>query len=323
MRPLATLIRAYKELWARRELTVRSYLVLSPPPGKSTPEFEESLRDWGTYLDGPGFGDALLRIGGTFVQVWGNPNVARIRKEAVPYVDWATYYVDKPTPEQFRERIYLHAKYGVRVNIIAPFQRALDQALALFEEVNRTYPIAQRRWVIFHLEEATERNIQQMSALGIVATVIPSKYIWMYGADPEQGVPKDRRGADPQNRENFQPYRSLMKAGVPVVLSTDNAPPNAFFVMWTAIARKTRDGGRVVTPGERLRREDALRAMTINGAYLAFDEQGRGSIEKGKYADLAVLSEDYLTVPEDRIKDIQVVMTMLGGEIVYETKRPA
>ncbi len=253
------------------------------------------MRDWGTYLDGPGFGDALLRIGGTFVQVWGNPNVARIRKEAVPYVDWATYYVDKPTPEQFRERIYLHAKYGARVNIIAPLPARA-----------RPGPGSLRG-----------------GALGIVATVIPSKYIWMYGADPEQGVPKHRRGADPQNRENFQPYRSLMKAGVPVVLSTDNAPPNAFFVMWTAIARKTRDGGRVVTPGERLRREDALRAMTINGAYLVFDEQERGSIEKGKYADLAVLSEDYLTVPEDRIKDIQVVMTMLGGKIVYEAKRPA
>src|SRR6185436_5166142 len=159
-------IHAFKELWNRRELTVRSYLVFSPTPGKTAPEFEETLRDWGTYLDGPGFGDDMLRLGGTFVPVLGNPDAARIRKAAVPYVDWASYYVDKPTPQAFRERIFLQAKYNVRVNVIAPFQRSLDQVLGIFEEVNKVYPIADKRWVIFHHEEATDANVQQMKTLG-------------------------------------------------------------------------------------------------------------------------------------------------------------
>lgn len=310
-------IHAFKELWNKHELTVRSYLVFSPTPGKTLPEFEETLRDWGTYLDGPGFGDDMLRIGGTFVPVLGNPNAARIRKDAVPYVDWASYYVDKLTPEAFRDRIFLQAKYGVRVNVIAPFQRSLDQVLGIFEEVNQTYPIVDKRWVIFHHEEATQKNVQQMKALGVILAVIPTKYIWMYGADPER-QPNDRRGANPQTTDRFQPYNSLMKAGIPVAIGTDNSPANGLFAIWSAIARKNRDTGRVMNAAEKLSRQDALRAMTMNGAYLSFEEKVRGSIETGKSADLAVLTRDYMTVPEDDIKDIRVGMTMVGGNVVYQ-----
>lgn len=102
-----------------------------------------------------------------------------------------------------------------------------------------------------------------------------------------------------------------------MVSGTDGVPPSPFVTLWTTIAREAGDTGDVLNPAQRLRREDALRTMTINPAYLCFEEKVKGSIEAGKYADLAVLEQDYLTVPQAEIKNIQVGMTILGGRIVY------
>jgi predicted amidohydrolase YtcJ len=71
-------------------------------------------------------------------------------------------------------------------------------------------------------------------------------------------------------------------------------------------------------PGEEIGREDALRMWTISGAYATFEERKKGSIEPGKWADLVVLGDDYLTVPDDRLLDLRVSMTMVGGQVVYE-----
>ena len=85
-----------------------------------------------------------------------------------------------------------------------------------------------------------------------------------------------------------------------------------------AITRKDGVTGQVIGPDQKISRADALRAFTINGAYLSFEEHIKGSIEVGKLADLAVLSADLLTVPEDDIRQIQVLMTMVGGKIVFQ-----
>ena len=87
--------------------------------------------------------------------------------------------------------------------------------------------------------------------------------------------------------------------------------------MWMVIARKTTDG-TVFNPEERINREQALKMWTWNGAYLTFDEEVKGSIEPGKFADLAVISKDYLTCPVDEIKDIEALATIVGGKVVYE-----
>ena len=94
-------------------------------------------------------------------------------------------------------------------------------------------------------------------------------------------------------------------------------PYNPFLSMWIEIARKT-DRGDVLEPQERITRAEALKTHTIWGAYLQFSEKSKGSIEPGKLADLVVLDRDYLTCPEDQIKDIQPLMTILEGKIVYE-----
>jgi predicted amidohydrolase YtcJ len=94
-------------------------------------------------------------------------------------------------------------------------------------------------------------------------------------------------------------------------------PFQPFFGMWMAVTRKTQDGS-VLGPDERVTREQALRMWTVNGAWMTFEETQKGSIEPGKLADLVVISKDYLSCPEDEIKDIGALQTVVGGKVVYE-----
>jgi predicted amidohydrolase YtcJ len=94
-------------------------------------------------------------------------------------------------------------------------------------------------------------------------------------------------------------------------------PYNPFFQMWMAITRQTRDG-KVIEPEQRITREEALKMHTIWAAYLQFAEDERGSIEVGKLADLVVLDQDFLTCPEDEIKNIEPRVTLIEGKIVYQ-----
>jgi predicted amidohydrolase YtcJ len=91
---------------------------------------------------------------------------------------------------------------------------------------------------------------------------------------------------------------------------------NPFLGMWVAIARKTIQGDTIF-PEERLDRKDALQMYTIWAAYLERSEKSRGSIEVGKFADMVVLDRDYLTCPQDEIKEIAPVMTIIDGRIAY------
>jgi predicted amidohydrolase YtcJ len=134
--------------------------------------------------------------------------------------------------------------------------------------------------------------------------------------------------------ERLRPFIGLaewLRFGVMVALNTDHMfgldpngslnPYNPFLTLATAITRKT-ESGRVLSPQQAVSRADALRMMTVNAAYLSFDERKKGSIEVGKLGDLAVLSDDFMACPPDRIKDIRVRATVRGGEVVHEAPSP-
>ena len=96
-------------------------------------------------------------------------------------------------------------------------------------------------------------------------------------------------------------------------------PYNPFLTLYVAITRRT-EGGQVIGPEQAISREDALRMMTANAAWLSFEESRKGSIEVGKLGDLAVLSDDYLACPPERIREIRALVTVLGGTVVYEAQ---
>ncbi|MDQ6630591.1 MAG: amidohydrolase family protein, partial [Verrucomicrobiota bacterium] len=97
-------------------------------------------------------------------------------------------------------------------------------------------------------------------------------------------------------------------------------PWNPWLGLWIAVTRQTERGG-VDKPEERLTREQAIRFYTINNCYLNFEERIKGSLEPGKYADLILIDRDILKCPVDQIRDTKVLMTMVGGKIVW--KKPA
>src|SRR5262249_53912203 len=96
-------------------------------------------------------------------------------------------------------------------------------------------------------------------------------------------------------------------------------PYHPFLAMATAVTRKT-EAGQGFGPEQRGSRKNALRLLTIDAAYLSFDETRKGSIQPGNLGDLAILSDDPLTCDSDRIKDIRALATIVGGKVVYEAK---
>jgi predicted amidohydrolase YtcJ len=117
------------------------------------------------------------------------------------------------------------------------------------------------------------------------------------------------------------PFRDWLEAGLTVTAGTDNPavaydPEHPLLGMYHVVTGETLAG--VLLPGRAASREEALRMWTTNNAYAVFQERRRGSIEVGKLADLVVLSDDVLTCPVERIKDITVLMTILDGRIVHE-----
>jgi predicted amidohydrolase YtcJ len=129
--------------------------------------------------------------------------------------------------------------------------------------------------------------------------------------------------------KNFIGLNDWLRGGVKVAINTDHMngvdpnhalnPFNPFLTMGIAVTRQT-EGGQVIGAEQRIGRADALRMMTINAAYLSFDEKRKGSIEVGKLGDLAVLTDDFMACDEGRIKDLQVAATVVGGRVVYERK---
>ena len=126
---------------------------------------------------------------------------------------------------------------------------------------------------------------------------------------------------------HLQPYRSILDAGVIVAGGSDHMikfdpreavnPYDPFFGMWMAVTRKTADGS-VHNPEQRVTREEALRMWTWNAAYLSFEEDVKGSLEAGKYADFAVLDRDILECPVNELLATRVLETVLGGNTVYK-----
>jgi len=197
----------------------------------------------------------------------------------------------------------------------------VDLLLDIYEKVNEMKSIKDKRFSIIHGNFFTDRAIQRMSKLGVYADMQPA---WFYkDADAMKIILGEER------IKTFHPYRSLLDAGVVVNGGSDHMvkwdadasinPYNPFLAMWTVVTRTT-ERNTVIVPSEAITREEALRMYTINNAYASFEESIKGSIEPGKLADVAILSDDLLDCPVNQIKDIKSELTIVGGKIVYSSE---
>ena len=300
-------LRAYKEVWDASEMTVRAHLVLSPA-WKSVAEAAQEMERWAHSASGQGFGDSMLRISGYYIHYRGSRYTARARTAELPFTGWAGFAQSYNSPGRFRRLVKLAAQHNLRVNTIVA--DCLDEVLEVFREVHREISIKNQRWMLGHVVETSSEQLKLIRELGLIVETIPLTHLWLRG----------RQYVDePETANKAVAHRDYLDQGVHFGLGTDNKPYSPFPTLWAAVVRQERTTKEVVGPRQRLTRIEALKAITMGGAYFCFEEDRRGSLETRKLADLAVLSEDFLTVPEDEIPELHSVLTMVGGKVVHSS----
>lgn len=300
-------LQAYKEVWDAGAMTVRANLTVSPN-WPSVAAAAAEMETWGHSFSGPGFGDEFLRISGYFIQYGGTPYLAAARSSQLPYTGWAGFNESYHSPDFFAAAVRLAAQNNLRVNTLV--REPLEPVLQVFEEVNRVIPLRGRRWTLAHVLHTSDDQLARIRNLGLLVETIPLTELWLRGGPYLE---------DPARAEGAVAHRRYLERGVDFSFGTDNKPYNPFATLWAAVARRERVTDRALGPSQCLTRLEALRAFTVGGARFSFDERQRGSLEPGKLADLAVLSDDLLNIPEPEIPQLNSQLTILGGQIVHQS----
>jgi len=219
--------------------------------------------------------------------------------------------LQKVPTDQFEKFAALVAKYGYRLRPHAVGDAAIDEALDAFEYANKQTPITGRRWMIDHAFLLGPQHYERVKRLGLI---INSQYMHNY----ELGALILKAWKRPL-ADRSEPYAEWLKNGIMFAGGSDG--PISYYAeplleIYGEVTRGTQWGGKL-GPDQRISRADAIRSVTINGAYTTFEEKQKGSIEPGKYADFVVLSGDILEVPAEQIRDLKVLTTVLGGKTVY------
>jgi predicted amidohydrolase YtcJ len=198
----------------------------------------------------------------------------------------------------------------------------VDVVLDAIEAAQRQYPAPDRRHTLIHAYFVHPETARRAALAGVLVDTQPA---WYFKDADALG---DALGAP--RLAGFIGLSTWRRAGVEVAINTDHMfgldrddalnPFNPFLTMATAVTRRTQ-GGRVIGPDEAVSREEALRMMTGRAARLSFDEKARGSIEPGKLADFAVLDDDLLTCPPERLRSIRADLTVVGGLVAFERER--
>jgi predicted amidohydrolase YtcJ len=302
-------LQVYKTVWDADDMTVRSHLVLSPT-WRSLNEAASDMARWAHSASGFGFGDDLLRICGYFIQLRGQHHVARLRSAELPFTNWAGFAESYNPASRFHTLLRLAAQHNLRVHSLAASEEQLEEVLQAFEAVQAEHPIAERRWVLEHVRDVNPSQLQRMRRLGVVCETIPLTHLWLRGLSYVE---------DTARAAHTVPHQDFLQHGIPFGMGTDNKPYNPFHTLWAAVARSERRTGAIIGPQQCLTRMQALRAFTLGGAYFCGVEAQRGSLEVGKLADLAVVSADPLQAPDAQLPNLHAHLTMVGGQVVYDS----
>jgi predicted amidohydrolase YtcJ len=307
-------IAAYQAAHARGALTVRTNLILGLPARYlATDDALAALRAY--FGPRQPLGDEWLRLGGL--------------KLVVQNDGWWAYSEDKlralvAEANRAGWTLAFHVSSGTAGD-------ATEAVLSALEAADREAPIAGRRFSYEHgFGLIQPEHYRRVARLGMIVAANP--LLAYYGAMRSYHMAEVLEririakvavggGMTRAVYDWGMPMRSWLEAGLVVTGGTDN-PAVAYDVerpllgLYSAVTGDTLVG--VLLPGQAVTREQAVRMWTINNAYATFEEHLKGSVEPGKLADLTVLSGDFLTLPDAALPDIKVVLTMVGGRVVYE-----
>jgi hypothetical protein len=281
------------KLWHDKQLTVRvAYHLCAPKPGSELADLQNL-----TQLLPPGFGDSMLHFNGP--------------GEILIWADWTDGDITPDGKAKLADLLRWAASKGYTIQLHWNPDRTVHDLLDVVEDINKDFPVRDLRWTVLHLYNASEDNLKRMKSLGLIWGVQDGLYFGGERLQQEVGVEKAR---------TLPPIATALRLGLTVTGGTDAhrvSSYNPFVSLQWYLDGTTIGGVKTRDDTEAPSRRQALEMYTRNSAFEANDDDRRGTLEPGKFADLAVLSSDYLTAPVKEIGKIKSVLTMVGGEVVY------
>jgi len=259
-----------------------------------------------------GFGDEWIRLGATSEHAVDGSFSERTMALSTPYPGVQPPYKGnvmetQDTLNAWIERVH---RAGIQVNCHANGDVAIDMTLTAMERAQRLFPRADARPKITHCTLINDDLVRRIKAAGVVPAAFTS-YAY-YNSDKFTFFGEELM-------KRCMAYRSFLDAGVPVAAGSDFSP-GPFDPRMAIQGMVTRTGwdGKTWGANQRISVDEALRVNTINGAYNSHEEAIKGSITPGKLADFVVLSDDLFRMEKEKIKDIQIVRTVVGGSTVHQ-----
>ncbi len=218
-------------------------------------------------------------------------------------------------PEGIMEKRIMEAdRAGLQLAIHAIGDRANSMLLDMYEKAVAANGPRDRRWRVEHAQHLRPADILRFGRLGLVAAVQPYHLV------------DDGRWAEkkigPERARTTYAFESLRRAGAILAFGSDwtVAPLSPILGIYAAVTRRTLDGKRPGgwVPEEKVSVEEAVRAYTVNGAYVEFAESAKGAVQAGKLADMVVLDRDIFTIPPEEIAAVKVALTVFDGKIVHK-----
>ncbi len=293
---------AYHDALRNGELRFRMYMLVSGRSGAYT-----GLREAGVYT---GFGGPWLKVGGVKYGVDGSAS-GRTMAMSTPYVGRPDDYgILTMTQEETNEVVEEAHRNDWQIGIHANGDVAIELVLNAYERAQRNWPRPDPRHRIEHCTLVNPEILRRIKEGGFIPTPFWT-YVHYHG---------DKWGEYGEEKLRWMfAHRSFLDHGIPAAGASDYVPGPypPLMAIQSCVTRKDVEG-RVWGPNQRISVDEAIRVGTINGAYASFEEDVKGSITPGKYADYVVLARDPHEVDPDTIKEIQVVRTVVGGWTVHE-----
>src|SRR6266567_402302 len=288
------------ELHRNGELSIRlAYNLFTQKPKQELSDFQ----NW-TKMTKPGAGDEFYRVNGAGENLVFTAadfeDFLQPRPDMLPVMESELKAVVRHLVEN-RWPFRLHATYN----------ETIERALNVYEQVNREIPFDGLHWFFDHCETISDRNIERVKALG--GGIAVQNRMAFQG---EYFVNRYGR----RQAERTPPIRRMLELGVPVGAGTDAtrvSSYNTFVSLYWLITGNTVGGLNLYPENNRLDRMEALRLYTLGSSWFSTEEGKKGAIAPGQLADLAVLSADYFSIPDEEIKGLESVLTMVGGKVVY------
>jgi predicted amidohydrolase YtcJ len=259
-----------------------------------------------------GFGDEWVRFGATSEHTVDGSFSERTMALSTPYPGITPPYKGNITESQDDLNAWIEKVHraGIQVNCHANGDVAIGMMMTAVERAQKLFPLPDTRPKITHCTQIDDSLVRRIKAAGAVPALFTT-YAY-YNSDKFVFYGEEMM-------KHCMAFRSLLDAGVQVAAGSDFSP-GPFDPRMAIQGMVTRKGwdGKVWGANQRITIEEALRVNTLNGAYNSHEESIKGSITPGKLADFVVLSDDLFTVGEDKIKDLQIVRTVVGGATVYQ-----